>query len=381
MKKWFIVFVSMLTAVILLLAGCGENKSSDVTTTAAISASAHEKALRIAIVSSGTGIDDGSFVQENYNGICDFIKEHKGAKVTPVMEQSGDPAAAVDTVSGIAADYDVVVCAGYQFAGITSVAEKNPDTKFILVDSFPIDESGNETSADNIYAMTFKEEESGFLAGVAAALSTKTNKVAVVNAVVLTSNMNYQYGFMSGVEYANDTYGTKVQFVQLSEYAGTNSTGYNIGGNYIGSFSDTERGKEIGKALIAKGCDVIFVAAGEAGNGVLEAVKESTEEDYIIGADTDRSRDGVAGNMNVVLTSAVKNMGINDKRVLESVCDGTFKGGNYVLGADTGSTGYISAPERCRLSDDAVKKMDEVMRLITDGKLVIAGPNRDAVGK
>ena len=58
-----------------------------------------------------------------------------------------------------------------------------------------------------------------------------------------------------------------------------------------------------------------------------------------------------------------------------------IKGGNYVLGADTGSTGYISAPERCRLSDDAVKKMDEVMRLITDGKLVIAGPNRDAVGK
>ena len=114
-----------------------------------------------------------------------------------------------------------------------------------------------------------------------------------------------------------------------------------------------------------------MAVAGEAGNGVFEAVKESPVEDYVIGADTDRSRDGVAGNMNVVLTSAVKNMGINDKRVLESVYNGTFKGGNYILGADTGSTGYVRAPERCRLSDDVIEKLDETLGVIIDGKVII----------
>ena len=375
MRKRSTTIVSLFAAAVIALAGCGENKDHAVTT-AQSPAEAAEKKLSIAIVSSGTGVDDGSFVQENYNGICDYIKEHKGSTVTPVMEPSGEPDAAVDTVREIAGKYDVVVCTGFQFAGITPVAAENPDTRFILVDSFPVDENGNEASADNIYAMMFKEEESGFLAGVAAALSTKTNKVAVVNAVVLPSNMYYQYGFMAGVEYANETYGTSAEIVQLPEYSGTNSTGYNIGGNYIGSFSDTGRGKTIGKALIDEGCDVIFVAAGEAGNGVIEAVKESPEDDRIIGADTDRSRDGVTGNVNVILTSAVKNMGMNDKRVLESVYDGSFVGGNFILGADTGSTGYVSAPERCRLSGDVTEKMNEVLRLITDGKLVIAGQTR-----
>ena len=371
MKKKLTLAIPLLTAAILAIAGCEENKAPAGTTSGTNPAGSTEKTLRIAIVSSGTGIDDGSFVQENYNGVCDFIKDHKGSTVDTIMEPSGESPAAVDTVGGIAANYDVVVCTGYQFAGITSVAQNNPDTKFVLVDSFPDDGKGNETSAENIYAMKFREEESGFLAGAAAALSTKTNKVAVVNAVVLQSNMNYQYGFMSGVNYANETYGTKAELVQLSKYAGTNSAGNSIGGNYIGSFSDTVRGKEIGKALIDAGCDVIFVAAGEAGNGVFEAVKESPVEDYVIGADTDRSRDGVAGNMNVVLTSAVKNMGINDKRVLESVYNGTFKGGNYILGADTGSTGYVRAPERCRLSDDVIEKLDETLGVIIDGKVII----------
>ena len=50
--------------------------------------------------------------------------------------------------------------------------------------------------------MTFTEQESGFLAGIAAALETKTGKVAVVNGIAYPSNTNYQFGFESGVAYA-----------------------------------------------------------------------------------------------------------------------------------------------------------------------------------
>ena len=121
-------------------------------------------------------------------------------------------------------------------AGIGSIAEENPDVKFILVDTNPTDADGNEAAYDNVYAMTFKEHESGFAAGLAAALETKSGKVAVVNGIAYPSNVNYQYGFMSGVNYANKHYGTTAECVELASYAGTDVTGANVGGNYIGDF-------------------------------------------------------------------------------------------------------------------------------------------------
>ena len=59
--------------------------------------------------------------------------------------------------------------------------------------------------------MLFAEQEAGFFAGVAAALETKTNKVAVVNGVAFPSNVNYQFGFESGVNYVNEVYGKNVE--------------------------------------------------------------------------------------------------------------------------------------------------------------------------
>ena len=138
-------------------------------------------ALKIAIVSSPSGVDDGSFNEDNYNGILSFIEKNPESTVTPVKEPTGDPAAAVQAVSDIVADYDAIVCCGFQFAGIAQVAQDNPDVDFILVDSFPSDAEGNEVEVDNIYAMQFAEQESGFFAGMAAALETQSGKVAVVN--------------------------------------------------------------------------------------------------------------------------------------------------------------------------------------------------------
>jgi basic membrane protein A len=330
------------------------------------------KSLNIAIVSSPSGVDDGSFNQENYNGILSFIEEHPESKVTPVKEPTGDTAACIKTVEDIVADYDVIVCDGFQFAGITEIATDNPDKKFILVDSYPSDAEGNEKEVENIYAMQFKEQESGFLAGMAAALTTKTNKVAVVNGIAYPSNVNYQYGFMSGVNYTNKHYGTSAEIVELDSYAGTDVTGANVGGNYIGSFADPANGKVVGDALIKEGCDVIFVAAGGSGNGVFTAVKESSEKDYVIGCDVDQYDDGANGSENVILTSVLKVMGINDKRVLETVFDGSFKGGNFLLGADTDSTGYVSASGRCQLDASAIEKIDKTYQNIKSGKIVPA---------
>ncbi|MBR5407593.1 MAG: BMP family protein [Lachnospiraceae bacterium] len=360
MKKR-IMAVLMCMAMVLTMAGCGGGGQAS-----------SGKGLKIAIVSSPSGVDDGSFNQENYNGILSFIEAHPDSTVTPVQETTGDTAACIKAVSDIVADYDAIVCDGFQFAGIADIAKDNPDKKFILVDTYPSDADGNEIELDNVYAMQFKEQESGFLAGMAAAFTTSTGKVAVVNGIAYPSNVNYQYGFMSGVNYCNKHYGTTADIVELASYAGTDVTGANVGGNYVGSFADPANGKVIGDALIKEGCDVIFVAAGSSGNGVFTAVKESSEKDYVIGCDVDQYDDGANGSENVILTSGLKVMGINDKRVLETILDGTFKGGNNLLGADTDSTGYVSASGRCQLSSDAISKIDKAYQLIKEGKIVPA---------
>lgn len=376
MKKILSVFLSA-AMVGALLTGCGGSNAATQTTAAAESAKAAETAkaagdgLKIAIVSSPSGVDDGSFNQDNYNGILAFIAENPNAAVTPVREETGDTAAAIQAVADIVADYDVIVCCGFQFAAIGSIANDNPNVNFILVDSNPVDAEGNETSCDNIYAMTFKEQESGFFAGVAAALESQSKKVAVVNGIAYPSNVNYQYGFESGVNYANTKFDTGVEVVEIASYAGTDVTGANVGGNYVGSFSDEATGKVVGKALIDQGCDILFVAAGGSGNGVFTAAKEASAV-KVIGCDVDQYDDGANGSDNIILTSGLKIMGMNVEKQLNAIKDGTFKGENVLLGADTDSTGYVKAEGRNQLSDDTIAKLDETYPLIKDGTIVPA---------
>ena len=354
-KTWKVLTGAVLVA--SLLAGCGASGAAKSTTAAAgenttTAAKAEgetkaakdgeeKKGLKIAIVSSPSGVDDGSFNQDNYNGILSFIEKHPDASVTPVREETGDTAAVMQAVNDIVADYDVLVCCGFQFAGIGTIAKDNPDTKFILVDSYPVDADGQEVSLDNVYAMQFKEQESGFFAGIAAALETKSGKVAVVNGIAYPSNVNYQYGFMSGVNYAKAKYDAKAEYVEIPSYAGTDVTNKNVGGNYIGNFSDEATGKVVGKALLDKGVDIMLVAAGGSGNGVFTAVKEAGDA-KVIGCDVDQYDDGANGDKNIILTSVLKVMHSNVEKQLEKVLDGSFKGENALLGADTDSTGYVS---------------------------------------
>ncbi len=385
MKK--LLALAMASVMAFSLAACGSGAPAAETTPAAestaettestetaadtVAAATEGEGLKIAIVSSPSGVDDGSFNEDNYNGILSFIEANPSATVTPVKEPTGDTAAAVQAVSDIVADYDVIVCCGFQFAGIAQIAQDNPDVDFILVDSFPSDAEGATVEVDNIYAMTFAEQESGFFAGMAAALETTTNKVAVVNGIAYPSNVNYQYGFECGVKYVNETEGKNVEVVELPSYAGTDTTGANVGGNYVGSFADEATGKVVGNALIGEGCDIIFVAAGASGNGVFTAAKEA-EGVKVIGCDVDQYDDGANGDTNVVLTSGLKVMGANVERVLNEVKDGTFQGANVVLTAETDSTGYVSEEGRCQLSAETIEKIDAAYEKVKAGEIVPA---------
>ncbi|MGE9970708.1 BMP family ABC transporter substrate-binding protein [Candidatus Pseudoscillospira sp. SGI.172] len=357
------------------LAACGggtaKESAAPAESAAAESAAPEAKGLKIAICTSPNTVDDGSFNEDNYDGVLSFIASRGDIDtVTPVQEPTGDPAAAAQTVSDVVADYDVLVCTGFQFAGIATIAQDNPDKYFILVDSFP-SVDGKDAEVENVYAMQFAENEGGFFAGIAAALETQTGKVAVVNGVAYPSNVNYQFGFESGVAYANKNLGAKAEVVEIPSYAGTDVTGANVGGNYTGNFGDEAMGKVVGQALIQQGCDIIFVAAGASGNGVFTAAKEAGNV-KVIGCDVDQYDDGANGDSNIILTSALKNMAINVERQLNAIVDGTFKGGNYTLQADTDSTGYVSADGRQQLSEATLKTLADVYPLVKDGTIVPA---------
>ena len=266
---------------------------------------------------------------------------------------------------------ELPLCPGFQFSGIGTIATDNPDVDFILVDTNPTDSEGNDIECDNIYAMTFKEQEGGFFAGMAAALESESKKVAVVTGIAYPSNVNYQYGFESGVNYANEKYDTGVEIVEIPSYAGVDVTNKNVGGNYVGSFADEATGKVVGKALIDEGCDILFVAAGGSGNGVFTAAKEAGNV-KVVGCDVDQYDDGANGSDNIILTSVLKVMSMNVEKQLNAIADGGFQGANALLGADSDSVGYVTEEGRQSMSEDTVKKMDEAYELVKDGTIVPA---------
>lgn len=356
-------------AMLLGLGACGAGNpvaTADTSTTVA----ATGKGISICIITS-SGVDDGSFNQNCYEGIQKFISSHSDSTVTDIKES--DLTKLISTVEGLVGDYDVFVLPGYNFAGIGDIAEANPDKKFIVVDSTISDSEGNAMTLDNVYTMTFKEQESGFFAGIAAAETTQTGKVAVVNGIAFPSNVNYQFGFMSGVNYANAKFGTNAQCVEIPSYAGQATVevpgmGTNIGGNYVGDFGDEAAGKTVAEALINQGCDVLFMAAGASGNGCFTAIKEASGV-YAIGCDTDQYDDGVNGSSNIILTSALKIMDMNVEKQLNAIYDGTFEGKDDTLGADTDSTGYVSAEGRQQLSEKALTDLAAAFDDLKAGKI------------
>ena len=327
--------------------------------------------LKILILTS-SGVDDGNFNQDCYEGIKAFLADHPDCTVTDVKEP--DLANLVPALEGLIGEYDVFVLPGFNFSMIGDIVLANPTKYFMVVDSSITDAEGNPVTADNCYTMTYKEEQAGFLAGVAAAMSSKSGKVAVINGMAFPTNVSYEFGFMSGVTYSNKYFGTNTACVELPSYAGVDINGQNVGGNYVGSFTDVAAGKTLAENLIKEGCDVLFAAAGDSGNGVITAVKEA-EGIWFVGCDVDQYDVGVKGDGNIVLTSALKNMHLSVQRALTAIYDGTFKGEDAVLGADTDSMGYVSAEGRQQLSEEALAKLQECYEKLKSGEIVPASCN------
>ena len=150
---------------------------------------------------------------------------------------------------------------GMRAEAIAEVANNYPDTYFAGIDIW----LDPEKAPKNALGLLFKEQESGYLAGVVAGLLTK--EYASASPKLNDKNV---VGAVLGMDIP------PVERFQAGYYAGVKSVNPDCEVLTVvsGSFNDQAKGKEATLALIEQGADIVFQIAGLTGVGVINAAKE-----------------------------------------------------------------------------------------------------------
>jgi basic membrane protein A len=200
---------------------------------------------------------------------------------------------------------------------LVETAKEFPDLLFAMLDE--------DIQGHNIVAVTFREEESAFLAGALAALLTKTNIVAFIGGADVPAINRQEKGFKTGVDYVNKLEQRKIPVHVKADYAGM----------FAKAFMDPDKGKAMALADIDYGADIIFQAAGNTGDGVLAAAAERGIK--AIGSGTNQN----VLFPGIVLTSTVKIMDQSIYQVLEDYATDQLKPGTRSLGIKQGAVDII----------------------------------------
>ncbi|WP_328769096.1 BMP family lipoprotein [Streptomyces sp. NBC_00286] len=282
------------TSLALALTACGG------TSTSASSEADGNQGLAIAYDIGGKG--DQSFNDAAYAGLEQAKKEF-GYETTDVEPTEGETDAdKTQRLTSLAKQgYNPVVGVGYAYAtAVKEAAEKYPDTTFGIVDDATIE-------AKNVADLVFSEEQASYLAGVAAAKSTKTNTVGFVGGVDIPLIHKFEAGYKQGVADTNP----KVKV--LSQYLTQTAE--------EGGFSSPDKGKTAAESQIEKKADVVYQAAGLSGQGVIEAA--AAGKVWAIGVDSDQyQQEALAKYKNHILTSATKDVAKAVYNLAKSVEDG-----------------------------------------------------------
>ena len=183
---------------------------------------------------------------------------------------------------------------------LTQIAEEVPDQKFISLDG-EMDEIPS-----NVYIIAPKNNEMSYLAGAVAALKAKELDQSTI-------------GFVGGM----DIPGINEFLVGYIEGAQEIMPEIKVQSSYVGSFTDTAKGKENGLLLFNSGISVVFTAAGQSGIGVIDAAVQTGN--YVIGVDSDQAealKDSQPEMANVVITSAIKNIPQNAVNIVKKAMEG-----------------------------------------------------------
>lgn len=317
--------------------------------------------VKVGMVTDSGTIDDKSFNQGTWEGILQYEADH-GTIETKYLQPSGEQH--TDYLNAITdlvdSGYEIIVTPGFKFeTAVNEAAGKFPDTTFILIDGMTHTGDYTFVEHDNAVCIFFAEHQSGFLAGVAAALSSETGKLGFIGGMEIPPVQKFGWGYKAGVKYANDNFGTNAE---VTEYI------------YQGTFTDLAAGKTLAAGMYDKDIDIIFAAAGGVGVGAFNESKERAikgEKVSMIGVDVDQYGLGVyEGEKSVTLTSAMKRLAVAASDFIDAQLNGTFPGGQ-ILTLTINENGVGLPEENPNLSDDVVAKCDEAKQAMIDGTVVV----------
>jgi basic membrane protein A len=303
-RKRFTWLLVAVTAVFLALgaASCGGDDNNN---SSAGSTSGGGEEIKVGLVTDTGGVDDKGFNQFSIAGLHQAEKE-LGVKTRVYVSKTADDYQPNLTAASDDGN-DLVIAVGFLLAPSTiTVAKQYPDISYAGVDHFygpPGDaacKKAGTCALTNTLGLQYPSQESGYLAGIVAALMTKTGTVSTVGGKKIPPVDNWIAGYQYGVKQ------TKPSVKTLNAYSQ--------------DFEDLAKCKEIALDQIAHGSDVVFQVAGKCGLGAIDGACEKGK--IAIGVDVDQSGVGKC-----VIVSALKPLQSSVFDLIKTFKDGKFKGG------------------------------------------------------
>ena len=348
--------LTSVAALSLVLAACGGDEGdtstdsntggSDTDTTE----TTDEAKFSLAMVTDTSGIDDKSFNQATWEGAKEFAAEHglKEEEGYAYLQSNSDSDYETNLNQLARRDFSLIFAAGFSIAeALDKIAGQQQDTNFTIIDSVV-------EGKDNVASVLFKEHEGSFLAGVAAAMTSKTGTVGFIGGMESEVITRFEVGFTEGVKAVNPDAKIEVQ--------------------YVGSWSDSAKANNIANLMYSNGADVIMHAAGGAGNGLFTAAKDIKEKDananvWVIGVDSDQYAEGDTANGNVTLTSMIKNLQAAVNDISSKAIEGNFPGGEVITYGIKENGVYLS--ENGGMTDEVKQAVAEYTEKIKSGEITV----------
>jgi len=261
--------------------------------------------VKVGIAYDIGGRGDKSFNDSAAAGL-EAAKKKWGVASKEITVTQGTDSERTDKLRLLAkAGYSPIIAVGFLYAGpITTVSQEFPNTQFGIIDDASV-------AALNVTSMVFAEEQGSYLAGVAAALASKSGKIGYVGGVRIPLLQKFEAGFVAGVKATKKSASVDVKYVtEFPDFSG---------------FNDPAKMKVIVKGMIDKGVDVVYSAAGGSGAGNFKAATEAAaagKKVWTIGVDSDQYLTASAAEKKNMLTSMTKRVDNAVYDVIQNAVEG-----------------------------------------------------------